>query len=134
VDIQITGRHASVTDAMKSYATDKFSKLERHNDMLTRAEVVLNAEKGRHGVEMIAHTKVGGPLVGKAEHSDMYAAIDLCLDKMEHQITKQKEKVKLERKHDRTKASGAKTAGGRQTGSSGKGKVRPPAAKSAEEE
>jgi putative sigma-54 modulation protein len=124
VELQITGRHTSVSDAMKAYATEKLSKLEKHNDLITRAEVVMNIEKDqRHGVEMIAHTKVGGRLVGKAEHTDMYAAIDLLLDKMEHQVTKQKEKVKTERKHDRTKASGAKTAGGRQAGTGGKGRA-----------
>src|SRR5436190_1282604 len=132
MEIQITGRHTSVTDAMKAHATDKLTKLERHNDMVTRAEVVMNIEnEQRHIVEMIAHTKVGGRLVAKAEHTDMYAAIDLLLDKMDHQITKQKEKVKGERKHARTKASGAKTAGGRQAGSSGKG--RPPAGTNEEE-
>ena len=112
MDIHITGRHNDVTDAMKAHATEKLSKLERHNDMVTRAEVVMNIEnEQRHMIEMIAHTKVGGRIVGKAEHTDMYAAIDLLLDKMNHQITKQKEKIKVERKHDRTKASGAKTGG-----------------------
>jgi putative sigma-54 modulation protein len=106
VDIQITGRHTSVTDAMKRQANEKLGKLERHNDMLTRAEIVMNIEGERHLVECIAHTKVGGRVVGKAEHSDMYAAIDLLLDKMDHQLKKQKEKVKGERKHARTKASG----------------------------
>ena len=111
--IAITGRHSSVTDAMKTYATDKFSKLERHNDLVTTAEVVMDVGKDRHMVEMIAHTKVGGRMVGKAEHSDMYAAIDLLLDKMERQLTKQKEKVKTERKHSgRAKeAAGSGTEG-----------------------
>jgi putative sigma-54 modulation protein len=123
MDLQITGRHTSVTDAMKAHASEKLSKLERHNDMVMRAEVVMNIEnEQRHTVEMIAHTKVGGRLVAKAEHTDMYAAIDLLLDKMDQQITKQKDKVKHERKHARTKTSGAKTAGGRQTGSSRKGR------------
>jgi putative sigma-54 modulation protein len=132
MELQITGRHTSVTDAMKAHARDKLTKLERHNDMVTRAEVVMNIEnESRHIVEMIAHTKVGGRLVAKAEHTDMYAAVDLLLDKMDQQIVKQKEKIKDERKHSRTKASGAKTAGGRQVGESGKG--RPPAETDEEE-
>ncbi|HVY60060.1 MAG TPA: ribosome-associated translation inhibitor RaiA [Planctomycetota bacterium] len=123
MELQITGRHTSVTDAMKAHASEKLAKLERHNDMVTRAEVVMNIEnEQRHIVEMIAHTKVGGRLVAKAEHTDMYAAVDLLLDKMDQQIVKQKEKIKDERKHSRTKASGAKAAGGRQTGSSEKGR------------
>jgi len=106
VDINITGRHTSVTEAMKRKATDKIGKLSKHNDLVTRAEVVMNIEGERHMAECIAHTKVGGRIVGKAEHTDMYAAIDLLVDKMEHQLVKQKEKVKDERKHSRAKASG----------------------------
>lgn len=107
MEIQITGRHANVTDAMKDHALDKFAKLERHNDMILRAEIVMSVDKNVNFCEMIAHTKVGGRVVGKAEHTDMYAAIDLLLDKMDHQLAKQKEKVKVERKHPRTKASDA---------------------------
>ena len=106
MDINITGRHTSVTEAMKRKANDKIGKLNKHNDLVTRAEVVMNIEGERHMAECIAHTKVGGRIVGKAEHTDMYAAIDLLVDKMEHQLVKQKEKVKDERKHSRTKASG----------------------------
>lgn len=106
MEIQITGRHTSVTEAMKRKANDKIGKLNKHNDLVTRAEVVMNIEGERHIAECIAHTKVGGRVVGKAEHADMYAAIDLLLDKMEGQLVKQKEKVKGERKHARTKASG----------------------------
>lgn len=109
MEIQMTGRHTKVSESMKSYAVEKFSRLERHNDLATRAEVVLNIENDqRHIAEMIAHTKVGGPVVGKAEHTDMYAAIDLLVEKMDHQLTKHKEKVKVERKHASIRAAGAR--------------------------
>ena len=120
MNISITGRHTSVTEAMKRQATDKLGKLEKHNDLVTRAEVVMNIEGERHMAECIAHTKIGGRVVGKAEHTDMYAAIDLLLDKMEHQLVKQKEKVKDERKHQRTKASGENTSGKAKAGKKGK--------------
>ncbi len=84
--VTISGRHTSITDAMKQYATEKIDRLERYNDMVTHAEVVMDIEGERHKVEMIAHTKVGGRLIGKAEHTDMYAAIDLLMDKMERQL------------------------------------------------
>lgn len=119
--ITITGRHASVTDAMKRYATEKFSRLERHNDLVTNADVIMDIGKDRHMVELIAHTKVGNRVVGKAEHTDMYAAVDLLLDKMERQLTKQKEKVKTERKHSGRvkKAAGSGTEIARATGAEG---------------
>ncbi|MHC4828969.1 MAG: ribosome hibernation-promoting factor, HPF/YfiA family [Planctomycetota bacterium] len=94
MEITISGRHTSVTQAMKRHATEKLSRLERHNDMLTRAEVVMNVEGDRQTIEMIAHCRKGGPLIGKVEHDDMYAAVDLLVDKMNGQVRRHKEKAK----------------------------------------
>jgi len=111
--LSITGRHTSVTDAMKNYATEKMSRLERHDDLVTAGEIVMNIEKGRHMVEMTAHTKIGDRVFGKAEHTDMYAAIDLLLDKMDRQLTKQKELVKGAKKHSGRHKSGAAAGSGK---------------------
>jgi putative sigma-54 modulation protein len=121
--IVITGRHTEISDAMKAYANEKFGRLARHDDLVTTLEVVMDVEKDRHWVEMIAHTKVGGRLVGKAEHTDMYAAIDVLLDKMDRQLTKQKELIKVERKHGgtRTKGVAAAEAAGAARGTPGAG-------------
>jgi putative sigma-54 modulation protein len=122
--ITITGRHTEVTEAMKRYAMEKFERLERHDDLVTTAEVIMDVEKERHWIEMIAHTKVGGRIVGKAEHTDMYAAIDLLLDRMDRQLTKQKEMVKVERKHGaRGKTSAAGPAGVRGAPAAGEEEV-----------
>lgn len=94
MEITITGRHTSVTEAMKRHAVEKLSRLDRHNDMLTRAEIVMSIEGDRQAIEMIAHSRRGGPFVAKAEHSDMYAAMDLLVDKMDRQVKRQKERVK----------------------------------------
>ena len=94
MEITISGRHTSVTAAMKRHATEKLSRLERHNDMLTRAEVVMNVEGDRQTIEMIAHCRKGGPIIGKVEHDDMYAAVDLLVDKMNGQVRRHKEKTK----------------------------------------
>ena len=111
MQISIAGRHTSVTEAMKRYATEKFARLERHNDLLQSVDVVMNIENERQICEMIARTKVGKKLIGKSEHTDMYAAIDLLFDKMDRRLSKQKEKVKVERKHSgRLKLSEAEHA------------------------
>jgi putative sigma-54 modulation protein len=108
VNVIISGRHTSVSDAMKTYAEEKIGKLERYNDMVHEMEVILNIEGGRHMAEMIAHAKAGGNrIVGKAEHTDMYAAIDLLVEKMERQLKTHKEKVKVERKHSGRVRAGA---------------------------
>ena len=94
MELKITGRHTNVTEAMKRHAVEKLSKLAKHNDMLTSAEVVMNVEGDRQMIEMIAHSRVGGHMVGKVEHTDMYAAVDLLVDKMARQVRRHKERVK----------------------------------------
>jgi putative sigma-54 modulation protein len=99
VNINITGRHIHVSEPLKLYASEKVAKLERHNDLLTDVDVVMTVESDRREIEIIAHVKVGGPLVAKATHDDMYAAVDLALEKIDRQLGRHKDKVKQERHH-----------------------------------
>jgi len=57
--------------------------------------------KQRQLAEVELHTP-GAMIHGKEQHQDLYAAIDLVLDKIERQVRKQKEKSKVSRR--RTKA------------------------------
>lgn len=94
MEISITGRHTSVTEPMKRHALEKLGRLDRHNDMLTHADVVMSVEGDRQLIEMVAYSRKGGPFVGKAEHSDMYAAVDVLVDKMAQQVRRHKERTK----------------------------------------
>jgi putative sigma-54 modulation protein len=53
--------------------------------------------KERQVAEVELHTH-GTMILGKEQHQDMYAAIDLAIDKIERQIKKQKAKTKLKRR------------------------------------
>jgi putative sigma-54 modulation protein len=62
------------------------------------AHVILAVDgRERQLAELDLHTR-GTTILAKEEHHDLYAAIDLAIDKFERQITKQKEKIKLERR------------------------------------
>jgi putative sigma-54 modulation protein len=98
VEITITGRHMHVHESVKEYALEKTSKLERFNDALQHIEIVIANDGDRKVVEMIATARVGGKHVGQVEHEDIFAAIDLLVDKMKRQLEKTKEKRK-NRKH-----------------------------------
>ena len=97
--ITITGRHMHVHDSVREYANEKITKLERYNNAIQHIEVVLGNEGDRKQVEMIATSTVGGKHVGQVEHEDIFAAIDLLIDKMKRQLERTKEKVK-HHKHD----------------------------------
>jgi putative sigma-54 modulation protein len=91
--IDITGRHLEITGALKDYVEQKFEKIARHSTLLSRAEVILILEKN---VQRAEATLVmdGDDLFAHHEASDMYAAIDGLVDKLDRQAIKQKEKLK----------------------------------------
>jgi putative sigma-54 modulation protein len=94
VKITITGRHMHVHDSVREYANEKITKLERYNNAIQHIELVVANEGDRKLVEMIATSTVGGKHVGQVEHEDIFAAIDLLIDKMKRQLERTKEKVK----------------------------------------
>lgn len=93
MQINITGHHVDVTDSLKDYVDSKFIKLERHSDQINNVHVILNVEKLNQKAEATLHLN-GGEVFATAEHTDMYAAIDGLIDKLDRQVLKHKEKVK----------------------------------------
>lgn len=91
MQINISGHHIEVTEAMRAYVLDKFEKLERHFEHITSIHVILEVEKNRQTAEATIHIK-GGELFADATSEDLYAAIDMLIDKLDRQILKHKEK------------------------------------------
>jgi len=99
MQLNIDGHHLDVTDALRSYVTDKLQKLERHYDHITTAHVVLSVEKLQQKAEATIHIS-GAELFADAQCDDLYAAIDKLTDKLDRQILKHKEKA-VDRHHGR---------------------------------
>lgn len=92
MQINLTGHHVEITESLREYVNSKFSKLERHFDQINNISVVLNVVK----LQQIAEAKVslsGAEVFATSEHSDMYAAIDILIDKLDRQVIKHKEKL-----------------------------------------
>ncbi len=92
----VTFKNLDPSDNLKSYVSDKLDKLDKFLDNPAEATVVLSIEKFRH----IAEVNITGDrlnIFGKEETSDMYAAIDMVLDKLEKQIKKSKQKIRERR-------------------------------------
>ena len=79
------------SNALKSYVSDKLSRMEKYFAGPAEASVVLSIEKFRHSAE-IHITGDRMTINGKEETEEMYAAIDMVLDKLEVQIKKNKQK------------------------------------------
>jgi putative sigma-54 modulation protein len=98
VQILVTGRNVAVPDALKSYAEKKASKLLKYYDRIQAIDVVLDHDSGQNRAEMIVEAEHRNTFVARESHDDMYAAIDLVVDKLERQLTRHKERFR-NRKH-----------------------------------
>lgn len=93
MNINIQGRHLNITDAIKEYARKKAFNLEKYFKRISNIEMILDIEGDNHVAEMIVTVPRGHTLIGVVTHMNMYASIDLVVDKVERQLTKYKEKL-----------------------------------------
>jgi len=92
MQVNLTGHHVEVTDALKGYLNSKLTRIERHFESVTSINCILTVEKLRHKAEAKVNVS-GGTLYADAVEDDMYAAIDGLIDKLDRQIVKHKEKL-----------------------------------------
>ena len=92
MQINLSGHHVEITDALRENVNTKFAKLERHFDHINNVYVVLTVEKTHQIAEATAHLN-GTEVHAKADNSDMYASIDSLVDKLDRQILKYKGKI-----------------------------------------
>lgn len=96
--INITGHRLDVTPSLRTFTEEKFDRLERHFDNITTINVVFDVEKLRQIAEATILV-AKGEIHASAESEDMYAAIDLLVDKLNRQLMKHKEKIIDHRDH-----------------------------------
>ena len=91
MQLSITGHHVEVTPSLRSYVEKKFERIGRHFDQVIDVHCVLTVEKLRQKAEATLHVS-GSDIHADATEEDMYAAIDLLVDKLDRCIKKHKEK------------------------------------------
>ena len=90
----IRGENLEVTDSIKEYVEKKVSKLERYFDNPPSSEVHVNLSVYNDEQTIEVTIPMKNLLLRAEEHNtDLYAAIDLVVDKLERQIRKHKTKV-----------------------------------------
>ncbi|MCX8086260.1 MAG: ribosome-associated translation inhibitor RaiA [Rhodocyclaceae bacterium] len=99
MNLNITGHHVEVTPALSDYVTGKVGKVIRHFDHVTSVHVILSVEKLAQKAEITLHVK-GKDIYADATDTDLYAAIDKLVDKLDRQVQKYKGKH-YDHGHDR---------------------------------
>ncbi len=92
MQIDITGHQIDVTSSMREYFTNKFERIRRHFDQVINVHAILSVEKIQHKAEATMHIN-GKTLFAESTQDDLYAAIDLLIDKLDKQVRRHKDKI-----------------------------------------
>jgi putative sigma-54 modulation protein len=103
MNLNLTGHHVEITPAIREYVTSKFARLGRHFDHVIDVNVIMTVEKLKQKIEANVHLRGKDIFAECADQEDMYAAIDLLVDKLDRQIVKHKELYQKNRHNDALK-------------------------------
>jgi putative sigma-54 modulation protein len=94
MNIKVHGAHLQVTDALSAYIEKKAARLKKYFDTEHDVElsVTLSTERTLHKVEMML-TVHGFHCRAEETSEDMYASIDLAVDKLIRQIHQVQDKT-----------------------------------------
>lgn len=95
INFNIRGENIEVTPAIRDYVESKIEKIERYfsNGVNANANVNLKVYNDKQTKVEVTIPLKNVTLRAEERHVDMYAAIDLIVDKLERQIRKHKTKV-----------------------------------------
>ena len=91
----ITGRHFELTEAIKNYADSAVDVLDKYNlDITTANTVISSSEKKGFTVEFIVNLKDKNTIVITQNDKDVYAAIDLAIERVKKSLRRHADKIK----------------------------------------
>ncbi|AWX58560.1 ribosome-associated translation inhibitor RaiA [Brevibacillus brevis] len=99
----IRGENIQVTAALREYVEKKVGRLEKYFEtpQPTEVQVTMHVHRGEGTIEVTI--PLSGVIIRAEEtHEDMYAAIDLIVEKLERQIRKHKTKLMRKLRVDST--------------------------------
>ena len=103
MNLKISGHHLELTPPLKEYVQNKLERIKRHFDNVIDISVKLTVDsltekEKRQRAEINLHVR-GKDFHVESEAQDMYAAIDLLMDKLDRQVLKHKDKIQ-DHQHD----------------------------------
>ena len=89
----ITGRHINITEAIRTHAQEKTSKLPRYYNSINQVEVMIDGnEGGKISVEIIARAEHNKVFIVTETGQDPHRCIDVAVRKLERQLRRHKGK------------------------------------------
>jgi putative sigma-54 modulation protein len=87
--IAFTFRNIDSSDALKAYASEKLSRVQKYLRSPLDADVTLSKERHLHQIEIVLRSD-GHTYVATEESEDMYASIDMVTDIIDRQVRRLK--------------------------------------------
>jgi len=91
MNLNLSGHHLEITPALRRYVEGKLARVKRHFDHVIDAHVVLSVDKLLQKAEVTLHVR-GRDIHCACQEQDLYAAIDLVIDKLDRQVLRHKGK------------------------------------------
>lgn len=95
--IDVVGKHIEITDAIRQYAESKAEKLLKLFDGTQQIRVYLEAPQGKAAefhVEIAVDVVKHEDFIAKSTAPDLYAAIDIAVDKAMRQVRDWKDQLR----------------------------------------
>ena len=92
MQFQLSGQQIEVTPAMREHVTARLDRLTKLDDKIISLSVVLCVDKLQQRAEGTLAVS-GATLHAEANEADMYASIDVLVDKLANQLRKHRDKI-----------------------------------------
>jgi putative sigma-54 modulation protein len=102
VQIKISARHGHLGEATQDFIREKAEKLLRFFERLTSIEVTVDLKNELKVVEFLVSAEHKHDFVAREVNSDILAAVDLVIAKLEGQLRRYKEKLQDHRRRPST--------------------------------
>lgn len=102
MQIEINGKHMELTPAIEDYARKKVEKFPRFFNRVQRVEVLIDKQRNGYTIEIITDVEGHEAFVSSSEHEDLYACIDLGIDRSKRQLSDHKSKLRDNKHHTPT--------------------------------
>ena len=94
MQIKISSKHMELTLAIEEYAEKKVERLTRFFDRIQQVDVVIDKVKNGYNVEIITDVEKHEPFISTSDHDNLYACIDLGVDRSVRQLTDHKSRLR----------------------------------------
>lgn len=94
MQIKVSARHGHLTDDHQREIRERAERLLHFFDRITLIDVTVDlGDKIRKKVEVLVDAEHKHDFVARDEHEELIAAVDLAVDRIQHQIHRYKERI-----------------------------------------